>query len=214
MSKLSYFAKVSAALILHSYQNYALFFYLLFPVVSLKADGVEWRTWCAFLREMLARNIFGAKKASPARGLAWEAIVDSLNEIHPPKFQLKDKKAVRERWSLLRWARKRSGVSVGFIFWHQQRRPRPSLFRPPTSPSPWKLSVPKVPIFNSVLSVFGYPDETQCHVFDIVRIAYVLSSCFSFHVVLPIRNHLFTDTINDRFLTNLNMRSKLFYKTQ
>jgi len=42
---------------------------------------------------MLAINIFGAKKGSPARGLAWEAIVDSLNEIHSPKFQLKDKKS-------------------------------------------------------------------------------------------------------------------------
>ena len=51
---------------------------------------------------MLARNVFGTKKGSPARGLAWEAIVDSLNEIHSPKFQLKDKKAVRERWNLLR----------------------------------------------------------------------------------------------------------------
>ena len=28
-----------------------------------------------FLKEMLARNVFGAKKGSPARGLAWEAIV-------------------------------------------------------------------------------------------------------------------------------------------
>ena len=28
-----------------------------------------------FLREMLARNIFGAKKGSPARGQAWEAII-------------------------------------------------------------------------------------------------------------------------------------------
>ena len=39
-------------------------------------------------------------KGSPARGLAWEAMVDSLNEIHSPKCQLKGKKAVRERWSL------------------------------------------------------------------------------------------------------------------
>ena len=46
-----------------------------------------------FLREMLRRNIFGAKKRSPARELAWEAIVDSLNEIYSPKFQLKDKKS-------------------------------------------------------------------------------------------------------------------------
>ena len=54
-----------------------------------------------FLREMLARNVFGTKKGSPARGLAWEAIVDSLNEIHSPKFQVKDKNE-RERWNLLR----------------------------------------------------------------------------------------------------------------
>ena len=54
-----------------------------------------------FLREMLARNVFGTKKGSPARELAWEAIVDSLNEIHSPKFQVKDKNE-RERWNLLR----------------------------------------------------------------------------------------------------------------
>ena len=54
-----------------------------------------------FPREMLARNVFGTKKGSPARGLAWEAIVDSLNEIHSPKFQVKDKNE-RERWNLLR----------------------------------------------------------------------------------------------------------------
>ena len=51
---------------------------------------------------MLARNVCGTKKGSPARGLAWEAIVDRLNEIHSLKFQLKDKKAVQERWNLLR----------------------------------------------------------------------------------------------------------------
>ena len=54
------------------------------------------------LREMLARNVFATKKGRPARALAWEAVVDNLNEIHSPKFQLKDKKAVRERWNLLR----------------------------------------------------------------------------------------------------------------
>ena len=55
-----------------------------------------------FMREMLARNIFGANKRSPAPELAWETIVNSLNEIYSPKFQLKDKKAVRGRWSLVR----------------------------------------------------------------------------------------------------------------
>ena len=103
VSKLSYLAKVLAALILHSYQNYALCFTSRFPLFhprpmewSEEHDGL-------FLRELiLARNIFGAKKGNPARGLAWEAIVDSLNEIHSPKFQLKDKKALRERRNLLR----------------------------------------------------------------------------------------------------------------
>ena len=37
VSKLSYLAKILAALILDSYQNYALFFYLSFPVVSGKS---------------------------------------------------------------------------------------------------------------------------------------------------------------------------------
>ena len=49
-----------------------------------------------FVREMIARNGFGTKKGSPARRLAWEAIVDSVNEIHSPKFQLKDKKKLYE----------------------------------------------------------------------------------------------------------------------
>ena len=73
-----------------------------------------------FLTEMSARNVFETKKGSPARGLTWEAIVDSLNEIHSPKFQLKGKNAVRERWNLLRKKcskkiseeEKASGISV------------------------------------------------------------------------------------------------------
>lgn len=91
MSKLSYLAKVLAALILHSSQNYALCFTSRFPLFHSRP--MEWSEEhdVLFLREMLARNVFGTKKGSPARGLAWEAIVDSLNEIHSPKFQLKDK---------------------------------------------------------------------------------------------------------------------------
>ena len=101
MSKLSYLAKVLAALILHSYQNYALCFTSRFPLFHSRP--MEWSEEhdVLFLREMLARNVFGTKKGSPARGLAWEAIVDSLNEIHSPKFQVKDKNE-RERWNLLR----------------------------------------------------------------------------------------------------------------
>ena len=101
MSKLSYLAKVLAALILHSYQNYALCFTSRFPLFHSRP--MEWSEEhdVLFLREMIARNVFGTKKGSPARGLAWEAIVDSLNEIHSPKFQVKDKNE-RERWNLLR----------------------------------------------------------------------------------------------------------------
>ena len=73
-----------------------------------------------FLREMPARNVLVAKKGSPARGLAWEAIVDHLNEIHSTIFQLNNKKALRERWNLLRKKfskkmseeEKASGISV------------------------------------------------------------------------------------------------------
>ena len=54
------------------------------------------------LREILGSNVFVVKKGSPARGLAWEAIEVSLNKMNSPKFQLKDKRAVRERWVLLR----------------------------------------------------------------------------------------------------------------
>ena len=119
MSKLNYLAKFLAALILHSYQNYALCFTYRFPLFHSRP--MEWSEEhdVLFLREMLARNVFGTKKG-PARGLACEAKVDSLNEIHSPKFQLKDKKAVRERWNLLRKKfskkmseeEKASGISV------------------------------------------------------------------------------------------------------
>ena len=81
MSKLSYLAKVLAALILHSYQNYALCFTSRFPLFHSRP--MEWSEEhdVLFLRQMLARNVFGTKKGSPARGLAWEAIVDSLRPV-------------------------------------------------------------------------------------------------------------------------------------
>ena len=86
MSKLSYLARVLASLILHSYQNYALCFTSRFQLFH--SGPMEWnKEHVLFLREMLARNIFGVKKGSPARELAWEAIVDSLNEMYSQKFQ-------------------------------------------------------------------------------------------------------------------------------
>ena len=94
MSKLSYLAKDLAAVILHSYENYASCFTSHFPLFH--SGPMEWSKEhdVLFLREMLARNVLGTKKGSPTRGLAWEAIVDSLNEIHSPKFQVNDKNAV------------------------------------------------------------------------------------------------------------------------
>ena len=58
--------------------------------------------WSEEHDERNASKNYCGSKGSPARGLAWEAMVESLNEIHSPKFQLKDKKIVRERWSLHR----------------------------------------------------------------------------------------------------------------
>ena len=54
------------------------------------------------LREMFGSNVFAHNKGSPARGLAWEAIVSTLNGSESQELQLKDKRAVRERWMLLR----------------------------------------------------------------------------------------------------------------
>ena len=66
-----------------------------------------------FSERNACKKHFSSKERSPtrARELAWEAIVDSLNEIHSSKFQLKDKKAARERWNLLRkkFCKKMSG---------------------------------------------------------------------------------------------------------
>ena len=73
-----------------------------------------------FSERNACKKHFSSKERSPTRELAWEAIVDSLNEIHSSKFQLKDKKAARERWNLLRKKfgkkmseeEKASGISV------------------------------------------------------------------------------------------------------
>ena len=54
-----------------------------------------------FLREMVVSDIFDYKKGSPDRGRIWEAIQERLNNVEQPKFVLKDKRAVRDRWNLL-----------------------------------------------------------------------------------------------------------------
>lgn len=53
------------------------------------------------LREMIASDLFSFKKGSVARGERWEAITEKLNQVKIPRFHLKDKRAVRDRWVLL-----------------------------------------------------------------------------------------------------------------
>lgn len=54
-----------------------------------------------FLQAMVVSDIFYYKKGSPDRGRIWEAIQEPLNSVEQPKFVLKDKRAVRDRWNLL-----------------------------------------------------------------------------------------------------------------
>lgn len=53
------------------------------------------------LREMIASDLFSFKKGSVARGERWEAITEKLNQVKIPRFHLKEKRAVRDRWVLL-----------------------------------------------------------------------------------------------------------------
>ena len=47
-------------------------------------------------------DLFLYKKGSPNRGLVWDSIVENLNLIETPVFGLKDKRSVRDRWTLLK----------------------------------------------------------------------------------------------------------------
>ena len=79
-------------------------FLLLFSDYShLISRAVEWTEQhdLVFLREMVASDIFYYKKGSPDRGRIWEGIQQRLNSVEQPKFVLKDKRAVRDRWNLL-----------------------------------------------------------------------------------------------------------------
>ena len=53
------------------------------------------------MKEMVSREIFSFKKGSPNRGKTWESIQEFLNQIENPKFQIKDKRGVRDRWNIL-----------------------------------------------------------------------------------------------------------------
>ena len=53
------------------------------------------------LHEMMASELFHFKKGSPDRGKIWESIQERLNKLDNPKFTIKDKRGVRDRWNLL-----------------------------------------------------------------------------------------------------------------
>ena len=53
------------------------------------------------LRKMISRKIFSFKKGSPDRGKTWESIQEFLDQMENPKFHIKKKRAVRDRWNIL-----------------------------------------------------------------------------------------------------------------
>ena len=54
------------------------------------------------LREVMVSDVFKFKKGSVARGEQWEEIMKKLNQVGDPSFSLKEKRSVRDRWTLLR----------------------------------------------------------------------------------------------------------------
>ncbi|CAH3112710.1 unnamed protein product [Porites lobata] len=60
------------------------------------------------LREMIATEFFQCKKGSPDRGKIWESIQERLNKLDNPKFMIKEKRGVRDRWNLLQAKFKRT----------------------------------------------------------------------------------------------------------
>jgi len=53
------------------------------------------------LREMIASELFQFKKGIPDRGKIWESIQERLNKLDNPKFTIKEKRGIRDRWNLL-----------------------------------------------------------------------------------------------------------------
>ena len=60
------------------------------------------------LREMIASELFQFKKGIPDRGKIWESIQERLNKLNNPKFMIKEKRGVRDRWNLLQAKFKRT----------------------------------------------------------------------------------------------------------
>ena len=77
----------------------SLYLYVRFPLNRV----MEWseKHDIILLREMLSREIFSFKKGSPDRGKTWESIQEFLNQMENPKFHIKEKRGVRDRWNIL-----------------------------------------------------------------------------------------------------------------
>nr|XP_058955422.1 uncharacterized protein LOC131782701 [Pocillopora verrucosa] len=60
------------------------------------------------LREIIASELLQFKKGSPDRGKIWESIQERLNKLDNPKFMIKEKRGVRDRWNLLQAKFKRT----------------------------------------------------------------------------------------------------------
>ena len=77
------------------------------------------------LREMIASELFQFKKGSPDRGKIWESIQERLNKLDHPKFTIKEKSGVRDRWNLLQAKferiNERSFNPVGLIVYYPKR---------------------------------------------------------------------------------------------
>ena len=79
-------------------------------MAASKQPAMEWTDEhdILLLREMIASELFQFKKGSPDRGKIWESIHERLNKLDNPKFMIKEKRDVRDRWNLLQTKFKRT----------------------------------------------------------------------------------------------------------
>ena len=79
-------------------------------MATSKQPAMEWTDEhdILLLREMIASELFQVKKGSPDRGKIWESIHERLNKLDDPKFMIKEKRDVRDRWNLLQTKFKRT----------------------------------------------------------------------------------------------------------
>ena len=79
-------------------------------MATSKQPAIKWTDEhdILLLREMIACELFLFKKGSPDHGKIWESIHARLNKLDNPKFMIKEKRGVRDRWNLLQTKCKRT----------------------------------------------------------------------------------------------------------